>query len=462
MGFMNNQALAQRFCSAFGRRLLYDQEAKMFWWFGSDIWKPLDQDALEDLIAEFCDTLDMKKNLTTAIYKDVAEQCRRRARKVEYLDDKYISFTDCLLLPDSMATFPKPPEPKTVEWKVKEELGGFDAGGVYTNVYTERIATIHIPVEYAKIKEATMPLFENYIDFATYDTDKGEPDPKMKDLLQEWAGYMLSSANATKCLICYGDGGTGKSVYLAALRHLLSPARCSASGLNQLTKKDFYLNSLIGKKAVITDEEETKTSDLAKVKKIIDGNWLSDRRLYKSALDFRLRVKMCFGSNKFPYFEGFDNSVKRRFIIADFNNKIADDKRDVLLGEKLKNELPAIVAWALEGLVRLQKNNWTFTEPERAKANMEELRMTCSSVAEYLRDRFVVDDESKKPFKEVYGEYADWCKDNRRIPVSSNRFTREAIDVIGKTSMIWVGGKPVKGYKIRSVDEEPQRKTVFD
>lgn len=424
----SNQEIASRYIGRVKPTTLYEYPTAKVWRYNGKIWEIMSQKDLEDDIAFMCDdTIDLPKSLTMASYRDVSEQTRRLMRRngmyVEEIDDRFLSFNDCVLETSTWETFGH--EPK-------------------------RAATIHIDYDYASIGSVKTPLFDEYLK-ASIMSENGTPDAKIGLLLQEMAGYLLTTENAHKCFILYGDGGTGKSVFLDILRRLVSTDLCLSMGLADMTKKDFNLPALIGKRANIKDEEHASSNDIGTLKSIIAGEPMTTRDLYGRPFQYRPKVKLYFGSNTYPILNGFDESIKRRFIIAPFDHKIPREKMIRGLSKKMEDagEIPGIIRWALEGLKRLQQTNFTFTENDRTMSAMREFQASSSSVFEYIESEWERDESAQLPGTMIYEGYKGWCESTNRRPVSLHTFGREAGQQFGKAVNKRINGIQTKCYEAR-------------
>lgn len=445
---VTNHGLANTYISAHSRTLLYDDETGMYWWYRNLIWEPVSIDKLVDHIGNFCETKQPNVKFTMATFKDIAMQCRRKVRHVDEIEDHWLAFDDCLYNPDTKERVEHPPQKLNID----PDRNYLDEDE-YAEIYMERIATIRLKMRFDDMMKAEAPMFMQYIRDASYNPVTKDIDAGTILQLQETYGLLLSSENPHKCIICFGDGGTGKSVGFSIMRHLVSKPRTLSQSLNALTKKDFALPALIGKRANIKDEEHASSSDIGILKTIIAGEPITCRRMYESDITFTPKVKMIFGSNKFPRFDSFDNSIRRRFLIITLDNIVPKHKRIIGLANKIikAGELPGIVRWALEGLDRLQSNNFEFTMTKRSEKAMNDLKSSSSSVAEYIDDNWEASEKHKISAKEIYSQYVTWCRSSGRMPVSSNNFGREMTSLIGQSCSIQdpITHKIVRGYKAK-------------
>jgi hypothetical protein len=107
-----------------------------------------------------------------------------------------------------------------------------------------------------------------------------------------------------------------------------------------------------------------------------------------------------------------DQAFLNRMAVLEFDRSIPLEKQDTKLSSKLKEkeEIDAVVAWALEGVQRLYRNNFKLTHvpnPDNyilsnASANPEknnEILKNC--FREYLNKTFEVDSKNKEVYVSV-------------------------------------------------------------
>lgn len=101
--------------------------------------------------------------------------------------------------------------------------------------------------------------------------------------------------------------------------------------------------------------------------------------------------------------------------------KPLDREGDPFLADKLCDESEGIFLWCLEGLRRLQANNFRFTESSQTKANREDARREADNVLLFLRSEGYIrlKADSATPSAALYGIYCLWCSDNAYKPRSA-------------------------------------------
>ena len=200
----------------------------------------------------------------------------------------------------------------------------------------------------------------------------GDPDAQEKaDLLAEVtgvaaAGAVLMMGQEQQAVILLGvKSGNGKSQVLDVMRGLLP-----ASAVCSIPPADFQdekkLIPLVGKLLNATDEissSDAITSTLFKWK-IVTCNPTTARDLYKSVVTFKPQAQHVMNANGLPPLKGgLGPADIRRLKVIPFNRRIPKEERISHLGTRIAHEeTDLVLAWAVEGLLRVARNGWLFTE----------------------------------------------------------------------------------------------------
>ena len=148
-----------------------------------------------------------------------------------------------------------------------------------------------------------------------------------------------------------------------------------------------------------------------------------------------------------------DGFYRRQLLIAT-KPKPKDRVDDPGIADKLKQELPGIFLWALEGLKRLIANDYHFTESDRAKEYREQMKRTQNNVLEFLDSegyiRFRADCETSS--KQLYEIYRLWCEDNSLTPLKPRSFSDAIIEQALRLNLEYTNnitnpdGRRVRGF----------------
>jgi putative DNA primase/helicase len=194
------------------------------------------------------------------------------------------------------------------------------------------------------------PLF-----LAFLDRIMGGSEP-LKSYLQRAVGYSLTGNMEESCFfIAHGSGANGKSVFLNLIRDLAGAygQNMAMSTLMQKSNSGQIpsdLARLPGIRIVtaIEGEENQKLAE-STVKQLTGGDMITARHLFKKWFDFKPKLKIWMATNFRPKVSGEDQAMWRRIHLVPFNVVIPAEERDGKLPEKLREEFPGILNWAIEG-----------------------------------------------------------------------------------------------------------------
>lgn len=281
-------------------------------------------------------------------------------------------------------------------------------------------SSIQIPITYNSL--ACCPEFISYL--------KGtfEEDNERIMLIQEILGYCLTAeTKAQKGFIFLGEGSNGKSVLCDVMYHLYGAENISSVSMKDLNNS-FSRYNLLNKTVNISTENEidSRGLDTQYLKAITTGDIIFAEEKYKQGVSFRPFSKLVFAANKLPYSRDKSYGFIRRLIIVLFDAKYkldmseADKKNpkikeaDSNLLDKLLEELDGIFNFALEGLKRLRRNNYRFTQSKVSNMVLESYKEEINVVLEFIRENIVVDKKSDRVVRgEIRNRFDDWCEANR-------------------------------------------------
>jgi len=278
--------------------------------------------------------------------------------------------------------------------------------------------TYQLPFEYNE--QAECPLFMKYL-------NRVLPDKTAQDVLAEYAGYLFirhgSGLKFEKCLILYGSGANGKSVFYEILTALLGRENVSNYTLSELTDKTGYYRAEIAKALLNYASEISREMNTDLFKKLASGEALSARSPYGKPFDIRNYAKLIFNANELPKDTEQTNAFFRRFIIVPFSVTIPEAEQDKELHRKIiDSELAGVFLWVLDGLKRLLANK-KFTECQATADALKQYQAESDSVQMFLSDNnYQPSNNEKRLLKEVYSDYKAYCLDDGYRACSNRTF----------------------------------------
>ena len=150
------------------------------------------------------------------------------------------------------------------------------------------------------------------------------------------------------------------------------------------------------------------------------GDTLSARFLHQEWFDFTPTHKIFLGTNHKPVIKGTDHAIWRRIKLVPFEVTIPEDEWDLRLAEKLKAELPGILAWAVEGCLEWREKGLGM--PEEVKSATENCRNEMDSLGEFLKDCCIENPSFEVRTKDLYEAHFSWCERNGEKPMTKRVF----------------------------------------
>ena len=147
-------------------------------------------------------------------------------------------------------------------------------------------------------------------------------------------------------------------------------------------------------------------------------------RKFLPGIQARLTARLVLATNNLPCFADRSGGMWRRVIVVPFNVTIPPNRQDPHLAEKLKEELPGILNWSLEGLRRLRKQG-CFTTPTVSKKALNEYRIECNPAKAFLAEFCIKDSGGEIEGATLYSRYRFWCGKNGHNSLDSGGFGKE-------------------------------------
>jgi len=252
-----------------------------------------------------------------------------------------------------------------------------------------------------------------------------EPDADKEQrilFIQEWFGYCLIPDTAQhKFLWLCGAGGNGKSIMLEVMRELVG--RENVSDLQPERFGNTFARSQLEGKLLNVSAEMSAQATVADslLKAIVTGDVIEAEQKYKPGYSFRPFAKLVAATNELPRLLDLSDGFGRRAIILKFNRQFSEAEQDKQLKDKLLQELPGILVWAVQGLQRL-KQRGRFDIPTSSEAAVNEYRREADSVRLFA-DEVLIEDLNRGTLpQDLYNDYVQWCRSSGFHCLNINNF----------------------------------------
>ena len=276
--------------------------------------------------------------------------------------------------------------------------------------------------------------------------------------IQEFIGYCLIPSNAgQKMMVIKGNGGEGKSQIGHVLSRLLGPNAKDGS-VGKISENQFARADLEHVHLMIDDDmrlEALKQTNYVKSIVTAKGKMDLERKGKQSYQGFMYARILAFSNGDLVSLYDRSDGFFRRQLILTTKRKAAGRIDDPDLSDKLCSELEGIFLWAFEGLQRLLKNNFRFTESDRARMNREMVKKDANNIELFMESQGYITREeeltiSSKQLAQIYGI---WCDENAYPAMKGKTLieylvaNQEKFGIIYTNNIINAAGRRVRGFK---------------
>src|SRR5215213_6150313 len=274
-----------------------------------------------------------------------------------------------------------------------------------------------VPVDYDP--DAPAPRFKRFLKEALMD------DALIK-FVKRYAGYTLTGITRERLLaILYGFGKNGKTTLAELLRDVMGDYATNTDTETLLMKRYQGVGNdvaaLKGARFVSAAEvEQGRRLAESKVKQLTGRDTVTARFLCVENFDFKPEFKLWLSTNNKPVIQGTDDAIWDRIRLIPFTQRFDGDRQDAKLPEKLRAEMPGVLAWMVEGCLEWQEHG--LGEPESVRAATDQYRAEMDTLAAFIEDRCVVREGIVAPATPLYKQYQMWCDDAGEKPETQKMF----------------------------------------
>lgn len=245
--------------------------------------------------------------------------------------------------------------------------------------------------------------------------------------LRRAVGCTLTGIQVQSLFMLYGGGANGKSTFLAVIKALLGDYAKNCQPDTLTTSRgngiDNDLARLRGARLVTSIEsDEGRRLAEAKIKQITGGDAVTARFLFHEHFEFVPVFKLWLATNHKPEIRGGDEAIWRRLLLIPFQVQIPEAERDADLPEKLKEELPGILAWAVRGCWAWKTGG--LKPPAEVLVATAAYRTEEDRVSAFIDQRCETGPKEEQPAGELYRAYKNWALENGEEPLTSTAFGR--------------------------------------
>ena len=150
------------------------------------------------------------------------------------------------------------------------------------------------------------------------------------------------------------------------------------------------------------------------------GDTMTAQFLHREYFDFRPMFTLWLRGNHKPTIRGTDEGIWRRIRLIPFAVTIPDAERDPDLIEKLAEELPGILVWAVQGCLDWQREG--LVVPSVVSDAVTEYRCEMDIVGQFVEERCGLTRSGQVTAKALYAAYRKWAEESGEHAVNQMRF----------------------------------------
>ncbi len=296
------------------------------------------------------------------------------------------------------------------------------------------------PVAYDS--EARCPVWEQFL----YQIFGG--DEELICFVQRAVGWALTGDVSEQALfILYGIGANGKSTFLNTLMQLMGDYGMQTPTETLMAKRGDQVSNDIARlrgTRYVTAIEAEQGRRLAEslIKQLTGADHMTARFLYGEFFDFIPTFKIFLATNHKPVIRGTDYAIWRRIRLIPFEVTIPCEEQDHRLGEKLIEEFPGILNWAIEGCLKWQQEG--LGSVSAVKRATEVYRGEMDILASFLGECCDRRKNTMVRARDLFKAYQRWCEESNERAQSERavgmRLQEMGMDQIRRSDgRYWIG-----------------------
>jgi len=249
-------------------------------------------------------------------------------------------------------------------------------------------------------------------------------DAELIEYVQRKFGYCLTGLTREQAAFCwYGKGGNGKSTLLDIFVHIFGPFAVDLP-FSALENKNAHFSDLVGLRgarfATAVETREGVRLNEQRIKVMTGGDRITARELYKNNVTFTPTHKVFLIFNHRPLIADDSHGMWRRIHLVPFNAKFEGDKCDKSLAQKLKEEAPGILAWAVRGCLAWQQEGLEM--PKVVTEATAAYRQENDHIGEFLEDCCTLEPSASIKCTTLWDSYTNWASRNEEVGLTERIF----------------------------------------
>ncbi len=291
-------------------------------------------------------------------------------------------------------------------------------------------------------------------------------DNELEEYLKRTTGYSLTGLTQEHAFFfAYGTGANGKGVFFGAVAgpmgdyHTTAPMEAFIA--SHTDRHPTELAGLRGARLVTAVEtEEGRRWNESRIKALTGGDPISARFMRQDFFTFTPQFKLMVAGNHKPSLRNVDEAMRRRLHLVPFGVTIPPEERDERLPEKLKEEWPGILSWAIEGAA--EWGMMGLRPPEAVRKATDAYLEAEDALATWIEECCNVGPGFAATSADLHQSYRKWAENAGEYAVASKRFAQGLEDRGFVRHRI--GARSIRGFRgigVRAQEYQPEEVRDF-
>ena len=263
-------------------------------------------------------------------------------------------------------------------------------------------------------------------------------DDQVCRLLWETAGSVLRPyVKWNKTVWLFSTiGNNGKGTYCELLRNLLGNKSYTSIPLSDFSK-EFALSPLIGKQAVITDENDVGTyiDKVGNLKAVVTGDVITINKKFEQPINYRFHGMMIQCLNEYPKVRDKSDSFYRRQIFVPFNKSFTGRENKAIKNEYLHDK--RVLQYVMHKVLNM--DYYSLSEPDACVHALDDYKEINDPIRQFWSEMEAEVAWDLVPYPFLFDLYKSWYEQNfpKDRQVAKLSFINSLKTIIQRESAIW-------------------------
>lgn len=252
---------------------------------------------------------------------------------------------------------------------------------------------------------ATCPQWERFI------ADVLDNDQDVIGYVQRALGYSLTGrTDQQEFYLCTGTGSNGKSTFLQTIEHVWNRYAYTTSMATftispRGAESDFNLAELDGPRVIMASETKTDSRfNEQLLKNFTGGERINAQRKHGHPFVYNPVGKIWIGVNNKPTVKDDSIGFWRRMRVINFPRTFQGTAANLALGDRLREEAPGILMWAIRGCLDFQQAG--MQTPHSVREAVEDYKDSEDALRDFIAECLItLDPTAEESFPSIYEAY---------------------------------------------------------